>query len=42
MAQLCIQIEAKKLALKEMAKENKILLTSLSSIHDSNIHEFIR
>ena len=42
MAQLRIQIEAKKLALKEMAEENKILVTSLSSIHDNNIREFIR
>ncbi|KAL0684200.1 hypothetical protein Bca4012_051048 [Brassica carinata] len=42
MAQLRIQIEAKRLALKEMAEENKILLTSLSSIHDNNIREFIR
>ena len=42
MAQLRIQIEDKRLALKEMAEENKILLTSLSSIHDNNIREFIR
>ncbi|KAL0723027.1 hypothetical protein Bca4012_037626 [Brassica carinata] len=40
-AQLHIQIEAKKLALKEMEVENKILLTSLSSIGDNNIREFI-
>ncbi|KAL0836124.1 hypothetical protein Bca101_088013 [Brassica carinata] len=27
---------------EEMAEENKILVTSLSSIHDNNIREFIR
>lgn len=36
------KIEAKKLALKEMTEENKILLANLSSIHDNNIHEFIQ
>lgn len=41
-AQIRIQIEAKKLALKEMEVENKILLTSLSSIGDNNIREYIR
>ena len=31
-----------KLALKEMDQENKILLTTLSSVDDSNTREFIR
>lgn len=42
MAQLRIQIEAKRLAPKEMTEENKILLTSLTSIQDNNIREFVR
>lgn len=42
MAQLRIQNQAKKLALKEIDQENKILLTSLSSIDDANTREFIR
>ena len=41
--QLRIQNRAKKkLALKEMDQENKILLTTLSSVDDSNTREFIR
>jgi len=42
MAQLRMQNQAKKLALKEIGKENKILLTRLSDIDDSNTCEFIR
>lgn len=42
MAQLRVQNQAKKLALKEMQEENKILLTSLDSIANSTTREFIR
>ncbi|CAN7021707.1 unnamed protein product, partial [Brassica rapa subsp. trilocularis] len=42
MAQLRVQNQAKKLALKEMQEENKILLTSLDSIAISTTREFIR
>ncbi|CAL9239547.1 unnamed protein product, partial [Arabidopsis halleri] len=42
MAQLRMQNQAKKLALKEIEQENKILLTRLSDIDDINTRDFIR
>uniref|UniRef100_A0A0D3D9L3 No apical meristem-associated C-terminal domain-containing protein n=1 Tax=Brassica oleracea var. oleracea TaxID=109376 RepID=A0A0D3D9L3_BRAOL len=37
-----MQNQAKKLALKEMHEENKMLLTNLESISDHTTREFIR
>ena len=41
MVQLHMQNQAKKLVLKEMEAENKILLKNLNSIDDINIRQFI-
>ncbi|XP_020871194.1 uncharacterized protein LOC9302798 [Arabidopsis lyrata subsp. lyrata] len=42
LAELRMQNQAKKLALKEMHEENKILLKDLDTIADSNTREYIR